>query len=288
MGQGRLYYRAKQGFDDNSVNIAVVVQQLINSEKAGVMFTTHPVTGEPLSIIEGSWGLGESVVSGSVSPDKYIFDQRSEKVVDRLIANKKIEIIAEGTHGTKVVPVSPDRQDSQVLSDEEVSRLATFGKIAENHYGIPQDIEWAIVKNTFYILQSRPITTIKSKNKNISTRTDSGGTIILKGQGASPGIASGKVVIVRDAKDTSAVQEGDIMVTKMTNPDMVPAMKKVGAIVTDEGGMTCHAAIVSRELGTPAIVGTKNGTLVLKPGQTVTVDGEKGFVYRGRDRGATA
>jgi pyruvate,water dikinase len=281
-GARALYYRAKQGFDDNSVNIAVVVQQLINSEKAGVMFTTHPVTGEPLSIIEGSWGLGESVVSGSVSPDKYIFDQRSEKVVDRLIANKKIEIIAEGTHGTKVVPVPPDRQDRQVLSDEEVARLATFGKIAENHYGIPQDIEWAIVRSTFYILQSRPITTIKPKSsQTASGKTESGSTIILKGQGASPGIASGKVVIVRDARDTSAVQEGDIMVTKMTNPDMVPAMKKVAAIVTDEGGMTCHAAIVSRELGTPAIVGTKNGSLTLKPGQIVTVDGEKGFVYEG-------
>ena len=122
---------------------------------------------------------------------------------------------------------------------------------------------------------------IKEYDLSASGRTDSGGTIILKGQGASPGIASGKVVIVRDAKDTSAVREGDIMVTKMTNPDMVPAMKKVGAIVTDEGGMTCHAAIVSRELGTPAIVGTKNGTLILKPGQIVTVDGEKGFVYEG-------
>lgn len=281
-GARAIYYRAKQGFDDNSVNIAVVVQQLINSEKAGVMFTTHPVTGEPLSIIEGSWGLGESVVSGSVSPDKYIFDQRSEKVVDRLIANKKIEIIAEGTHGTKVVVVSPERQDAQVLSDEEVARLAMFGKIAENHYGIPQDIEWAIVRSTFYILQSRPITTIKPKGTPaLSGKTVSGSTIILRGQGASPGVASGKVVIVRDAKDTSAVREGDIMVTKMTNPDMVPAMKKVAAIVTDEGGMTCHAAIVSRELGTPAIVGTKNGTLTLKPGQMVTVDGEKGFVFEG-------
>ena len=281
-GARAIYYRAKQGFDDNSVNIAVVVQQLINSEKAGVMFTTHPITGEPLSIIEGSWGLGESVVSGSVSPDKYVFDQRSEKVVDRLIANKKIEIIAEGTHGTKLVPVSPDRQDMQVLSDEEVARLAVFGKIAETHYGVPQDIEWAIVKSTFFILQSRPITTIKPKGSPaVSGRAESGSTIILRGQGASPGVASGKVVIVRDAKDTSEVREGDIMVTRMTNPDMVPAMKKVAAIVTDEGGMTCHAAIVSRELGTPAIVGTKNGTLTLKSGQVVTVDGEKGFVYDG-------
>jgi pyruvate,water dikinase len=281
-GARAIYYRAKQGFDDHSVNIAVVVQQLINSEKAGVMFTTHPVTGEPLTIIEGSWGLGESVVSGSVSPDKYVFDQRSEKVVDRLIANKKIEIIAEGTHGTKLVPVHPDRQDTQVLSDEEVARLGMFGKIAENHYGIPQDVEWAIVGNSFYILQSRPITTIKQKvSPDTSSKSESSGVILLQGQGASPGIAAGKVVLVRDAKDTSTVREGDIMVTRMTNPDMVPAMKKVAAIVTDEGGMTCHAAIVSRELGTPAVVGTKKATTTLKSGQLVTVDGEKGFVYEG-------
>ena len=282
-GARAIYYRSKQGFDDNTVNIAVVVQQLVNSEKAGVMFTNHPVTGEPLTMIEGSWGLGESVVSGSVSPDKYIVDQRAEKVIDRMVSNKKIEIIAEGTHGTKTVPVSPERQDMQVLSDEEVLRLAMFGKIAGNHYGIPQDIEWAIVGKTFYILQSRPITTIKQKiTEKSEDRSESGtGAIIVRGQGASPGIASGKVVIVRDAKDTSAVSEGDIMVTKMTNPDMVPAMKKVSAIVTDEGGMTCHAAIVSRELGTPAIVGTKTGTTTLQPGQLVTVDGEKGFVYEG-------
>jgi pyruvate, water dikinase len=280
-GARAIYYRAKQGFDDRGVNIAVVVQQLVHSEKAGVMFTTHPVTGEPLTIIEGSWGLGESVVSGSVSPDKYVFDQRTGKVVDRLIANKKIEIIAEGTHGTKLVPVSADRQDLQVLSDEEVAKLAMFGKIAENHYGIPQDIEWAIVGSTFFILQSRPITTIKAKNTETSAKAGSSGVILVQGQGASPGIATGNVVVVRDAKDTSGVREGDIMVTKMTNPDMVPAMRKVAAIVTDEGGMTCHAAIVSRELGTPAVVGTKKATAVLKPGQLVTVDGEKGFVYEG-------
>ena len=155
-GARAIYYRAKQGFDDHTVNIAVVVQQLVHSEKAGVMFTSHPITGEPLTIIEGSWGLGEAVVSGSVSPDKYVFDQRTEKVVDTLVSNKKVEIIADGDHGTKLVDVSPARQDAQVLSDEEVAKLAMYGKIAENHYGIPQDVEWGIVAGTFYILQSRP------------------------------------------------------------------------------------------------------------------------------------
>jgi pyruvate,water dikinase len=279
-GARAIYYRAKQGFDDRSVNIAVVVQQMINSEKAGVMFTSHPVTGEPLSIIEGSWGLGESVVSGSVSPDKYVFDQRTGKVIDRLVAAKMIEIVSDGEHGTKTLEVSKERQEAAVLSDDEIARLATFGKVAETHYGIPQDVEWSIVGTTFYVLQSRPITTIRTSN--VAGKTDSiEGKILVKGQGASPGIATGRVVVIRDVKDTGSVSQGDILVTRMTNPDMVPAMQKVAAIVTDEGGMTCHAAIVSRELGTPAVVGTRNATSVLKPGQLVTVDGEKGFIYEG-------
>ncbi|MDP2797174.1 MAG: phosphoenolpyruvate synthase [Methanoregula sp.] len=281
-GARAIYYRAKQGFDDHTVNIAVVVQQLVHSEKAGVMFTSHPITGEPQTIIEGSWGLGEAVVSGSVSPDKYVFDQRTEKVTDALISNKKVEIIADGEHGTKLVDVAPARQDAQVLSDAEVAKLGMYGKIAENHYGIPQDVEWGIVKGTVYILQSRPITTIGSKKENKSmSGQKSEAKIILKGQGAAPGIASGKVVVIHDVKDTGSVREGDILVTKMTNPDMVPAMRKVAAIITDEGGLTCHAAIVSRELGTPAIVGTKTATKVLMNGQLITVDGEKGLIYEG-------
>ncbi len=280
-GARAIYYRAKQGFDDNTVNIAVVVQQLVHSEKAGVMFTSHPITGEPLTIIEGSWGLGEAVVSGSVSPDKYVFDQRNERLVDVFVANKKVEIIADGDNGTKLVDVPKDRQDAQVLADEEVAKLAMYGKIAENHYGIPQDVEWGVVGGTIYILQSRPITTIGKKEAKGMSGEKSSATIILKGQGAAPGIASGRVVIIRDVKDTGSVKEGDILVTRMTNPDMVPAMRKVAAIITDEGGMTCHAAIVSRELGTPAIVGTKTATSVLKNGQLITVDGEMGLVYEG-------
>ena len=281
-GARAIYYRTKQGFDHRSVNIAVVVQQLVYSEKAGVMFTSHPVTGEPLTIIEGSWGLGESVVSGSVSPDKYVFDQRTQKVVDRLIARKIVQVVPVADHGTSLVEVPADLQEKPVLSDEEISQLAVFGKIAEEHYATPQDVEWGIVGKTIYILQSRPITTIKSGTTSAAVQKESErGSMLLKGQGASPGVASGRVVIVHDVKDTSQVKEGDIMVTRMTNPDMVPAMRRVAAIVTDEGGLTCHAAIVSRELGTPAVVGTRTATATLKNGQIVTVDGEKGFVYDG-------
>jgi phosphoenolpyruvate synthase len=286
-GARAIYYRAKQGFDDRSVNIAVVVQELIRSEKSGVMFTSHPVTGEPLTIVEGSWGLGEAIVSGSVSPDNYVFDLRSERVVDRLIAEKEIMIVPEGEHGTKIVALTGEQRIAPVLSDAEVARLAMLGKIAEDHYSNPQDIEWAIVGSDVFILQSRPITTIRRPEIPRAGAESAGkgrgtfGVMLLEGQGASPGVASGRVVIVRDVKDTSAVKDGDILVTKMTNPDMVPAMRRVSAIVTDEGGMTCHAAIVSRELGTPAVVGTKKATKILKDGQIITVDGEKGTIYEG-------
>jgi len=285
-GARAIYYRAKQGFDDRTVNIAVVVQELVNSEKSGVMFTSHPISGEPQTIIEGSWGLGEAIVSGSVSPDKYVFDQRTERIVDRLISTKKIEIIPDGGNGTKLVEVGSDRQDAQVLADAEVAKLGMYGKIAEGHYGVPQDIEWGIVGDTIYILQSRPITTIGHKKGTQEkaegqSMTKVENKILLQGQGASPGTVTGKVVVIRDVKDTGSVKEGDILVTRMTNPDMVPAMKKVAAIVTDEGGMTCHAAIVSRELGTPAVVGTKKATSVLVTGQQVTVDGEAGLIYEG-------
>jgi pyruvate,water dikinase len=280
-----IYYRSRQGFEDSQVNIAVVVQQMIPSEKAGVMFTSHPVSGEPETIVEGSWGLGEAIVSGSVSPDKYVYDRRKGKVVDQVIATKKVAIVPLGKKGTKEIELPLDKQNSPVLSDDEVRKLAEFGAIAEEHYGIPQDVEWAIVKDELYILQSRPITTIKSRalpEKGKAGMMEEGeGRILIQGQGASPGVAGGRVTLVSSMKDVGKVQSGDIMVTKMTNPDMVPAMRKVAGIVTDEGGMTCHAAIVSRELGTPAVVGTKKATSVLKEGQMVTIDGEKGLVYEG-------
>ncbi|MDD1724391.1 MAG: phosphoenolpyruvate synthase [Methanospirillum sp.] len=280
-GARAIYYRAKQGFDHHSVNIAVVVQQLVPSEKAGVLFSSHPVTGEPLTIIEGSWGLGESVVSGSVSPDKYVFDRRLERTADRLISVKLIEIVPDGHYGTISRDVEPDRQEEQVLSDEEVKRLSTYGIVSEEHYGTPQDMEWGIVGDKIYILQSRPITTIKGRDTMKKDSAGSADKVILQGQGASPGLATGPVIIVEDVRDIGKVKEGDIMVTRMTNPDMVPAMRKVAAIVTDEGGMTCHAAIVSRELGTPAVVGTRKATKILTDGQVISVDGEKGLIYDG-------
>lgn len=279
-----IYYRSKNGFDDRNVNIAVVVQQLVFSQRAGVMFSSHPISGAKTVIIEGSWGLGEAIVSGTVSPDNYVYDRKTKKVVNKTIANKSVEIIPDGKKGTKVSPVPEERQNTQVLSDSDVEALAEYAVKSEEHYKNPQDMEWGIVDGKIYILQSRPITTIKKDTKKAAeTKEAPQGELkhILQGYGASPGIVTGKVCIVMDVRETSKVQEGDIMVATMTNPDMVPAMKKVAGIITDEGGMTCHAAIVSRELGTPAVVGTKKATTLLKDGQIVTIDGEKGLIYEG-------
>lgn len=284
-GARAIYYRSKQGFDDRTVNIAVVVQQLVFSEKAGVMFSSHPISGAANVIIEGSWGLGEAVVSGAVSPDNYVYDRKNKRITSKQIATKSVEILADGRKGTKTLQVPKNRQDVQVLSDKEIVKLAEFAVISEKHYKIPQDMEWGIVGDTIYILQSRPITTIQkggaAKKTSTVSAESSANEIILQGYGASPGIATGPVVIVNNARETSHVKEGDIMVSTMTNPDMVPGMRKAAGIITDEGGMTCHAAIVSRELGTPAVVGTKQATSILKAGQIVTIDGEKGIIYDG-------
>lgn len=279
-----IYYRSKNGFNDRSVNIAVVVQQLVFSQKAGVMFSSHPISGAKTVIMEGSWGLGEAIVSGTVSPDNYVFDRNSQKIINMTIAEKSVEIIPDGKKGTKISEVPANRKNARVLSDEEIKELASFAVKSEEHYKNPQDMEWGIVDGKIYILQSRPITTIRKEDTKDTRKTSTGSTELkplLQGYGASPGRRSGKVCIVMNVRETAKVQDGDIMVATMTNPDMVPAMKKVAGIITDEGGMTCHAAIVSRELGTPAVVGTKKATTLLKDGMIVTIDGEKGLIYEG-------
>ena len=283
-GARAIFYRAKQGFDHSKVDISVIVQKMVNSEKAGVMFTSHPTSGEPNVIIEGAWGLGESVVSGSVSPDMYVVDTFKEEIVNKNISTKGIMIVGGKDGMTVEKKVPQNKRDAQVLTDEEVLRLAKLARVIEEHYGLPQDVEWGIEKGNIYILQSRPITTIKReivKTTEESAQADHTPEIVLEGIGASPGIATGAVKIVHDMSHLDKVHEGDIMVTIMTTPDMVPAMKRVVGLITDEGGLTSHAAIVSRELGCPAVVGTKYATQKLKDGMTVSIDGEKGLVYLG-------
>ncbi|MDI9399543.1 MAG: phosphoenolpyruvate synthase [Euryarchaeota archaeon] len=281
-GARAIFYRVEQGFEHEKVNISVTVQKMVNSEKSGVMFSSHPSTGEPEVIIEAAWGLGESVVSGSVSPDNYVVDRKNKKILNKFVASKEIMIVRDQKTGKTITKKVPAKmKENLVLSDDEILKLSEQGEILEKHYGIPQDIEWAFEKGKMFILQSRPITTIK-KAGDEAAESKEGGKVLLTGLGASPGVATGVVKIVTGAENLAKITEGDIMVTVMTAPDMVPAMKRAGAIVTDEGGMTCHAAIVSRELGCPAVVGTKQGTKTLSDGMLITVDGGKGKVYEGK------
>ncbi|HIP63583.1 MAG TPA: pyruvate, water dikinase, partial [Archaeoglobus profundus] len=274
-----IFYRVQKGFKHEEVSIAVVVQKMVNSEKSGVMFTSHPVTGDKIAIIEAVWGLGEAIVSGKVTPDHYEYDRINRKITVVKVAEKKLMITRQDGK-TIEIKLDEKKAKERVLSDKEIEELVKIGEIIEEHYECPQDIEWAIEKGKIYIVQTRPITTIKERKEEEAVEVEEG-KVLVKGLGASPGIGVGKVKIVLSQDEIWKVEEGDVLVTTMTTPDMVPAMKKAAAIVTDEGGLTCHAAIVSRELGVPAVVGTEKATKVLKDGMIVTVDGEKGVVYAG-------
>ncbi len=328
--QRAIYYRQRQGFPHDAVDIAVVVQQMVDADKSGVMFTSHPSTGDPQMVIEAAWGLGEAVVSGSVSPDNYVYDRDAGELSEFTVADKKMKMIKDPEKGETVeLDVDPARREKRVLSEDTLEELVELGEQVETHYDTPQDVEWATVEGEVYMLQSRPITTIADAGSSPSGATDTqtdgqsgtatdaetavaatdgeGATlerestsasgadgddstetgsepddeILLDGLGASPGIVSGQVKIVTELDHLERVADGDIIVTQMTMPDMVPAMKRAVGILTDEGGMTSHAAIVSRELGVPAVVGSESATQELSDGQLVTMDGDKGTVRQG-------
>ncbi len=288
-----IFYRQQKGFPHEKVLISVVVQKMVNSKAAGVMFTIHPVTGDPSKIvIEGNWGLGESVVSGSVTPDRFIVDKNTLEVVEQEIAEKTIEYIRDPVTGKTIhAEVPPERRRQPCINQDEIKRLAELAIKIEKHYGRPQDIEWAIDRDlpfpeNVFIVQSRA-ETIWGQRAAAPTAPTAGPTItaapLLKGLPASPGIAYGVARVAFSPEElATSFNKGDILVTKMTNPDWVPYMRVASAIVTDDGGMTCHAAIVSRELGIPAIVGTGNATKLMKTGQEYTVDAKTGVVYEGK------
>jgi pyruvate,water dikinase len=290
--QRAIYYRERQEFPHDAVDIAVVVQRMVDAEKSGVMFTSHPSTGEQRLIIEAAWGLGEAVVSGTVSPDNYVYDRAAGTVDEVTVADKKVKMVKDEETGETVeVDVEEERRTERVLSDGEIEELVALGERVEDHYNTPQDVEWAIVGDEVYMLQSRPITTIADEEGGEVTEErqatgEEGGDVLLRGLGASPGVVSGEVRVVTQLDELDKVGEGDILVTEMTMPDMVPAMKRAAGIVTDEGGMTSHAAIVSRELGVPAVVGTGSGSRELQDDQIVTIDGDKGTVISGRTQPA--
>ncbi|MCL2687966.1 MAG: phosphoenolpyruvate synthase [Methanobrevibacter sp.] len=278
-----IFYREENNFEHSKVYIAVVVQEMVAAEKAGVMFTVNPSTGEDVALIEGSWGLGEAVVSGSVTPDTYYVDKKNNNVLDFSVADKKVMFEKLDSGETKQVDVPENLRKKRVLSENELIELTEMGKRIQKHYNAPQDTEWAFHNKKLHMLQSRPITTLD----DAEGLGNEGGTdiedreVIVKGLGASPGMASGAVKIIHKIDELDKIKDGDMMVTAMTTPDMVPAMKRSSGIITDEGGITCHAAIISRELGIPCVVGTGNATEILKENNKVTIDGKKGMVFEG-------
>jgi len=279
-----IFYRHHQGFDRFKVGIAVPVQKMIQSQASGVMFTLEPVTSDSDKVvIEAVFGLGEAIVSGELTPDLSGVDKDSLKIISKKTANQESQLIKNPTVGAKETniwaPLPAPTQSQQKLTDSEIIKLAWLGKQIENHYRFPQDIEWAKEDNKIYIVQTRPVTTIKEAAE---AEPEIKAPVLLSGDGASPGIASGPVKIVPEASQIDKVKTGNVLVAEMTTPDFVPAMKRAVAIVTDRGGRTAHAAIVSRELGIPCVVGAEGATTTLKDGQVITVDGSRGKIYEGK------
>ena len=293
-----IYYREEKDFDHFKVALSAVVQKMINSEKSGVVFTANPINNNREELmINSSWGLGEAVVSGVVTPDEYIVEKNNLSILDKAI-NRKTKMIVKkpddkiGTDMVNVVDqLGPDQVTEPSLSEKEIYTLSSMAVKIEDLYGKPQDIEWGFDTDTeeLYILQSRPITTLKEKtktevedmNEEKNNNNDQRLRPLVQGLSASPGISRGRVIVVEDLSEIAKVKDGNILVTGMTNPDMVPAMRRAKAVVTNEGGRTCHAAIVSRELGIPCIVGAGDATNNLTDDMEVTVDATRGVVYEG-------
>ncbi len=280
-GARTVYYRAKRGFGQADMDIAVVVQRQISSTRSGVMFTIDPASGATdRLIIEGAFGLGESVVSGSVSPDRYVVAKEKLTITQREVRRKELTIEPLPGGGTRTRELGEHEAEQAVLSDEEVRAVADLGARIERHYGSAQDTEWAIdAGGTIWMLQSRPVTATGGRPLNEPEQQR--GAVLVRGLGAAPGIADGAVRVIGELASGAELLEGEVLVTHMTAPDWVPLMRKAAAIVTDSGGMTCHAAIVSRELGIPCVVGTAEATKVLRDGELVTVDAGEGVVTEG-------
>jgi pyruvate,water dikinase len=277
-GPRSVFYRAKRGFGLADVDIAVVVQRQVAATRAGVMFSVDPASGDPSRIvIEASFGLGEAVVSGSVSPDRYVVDKASLEVVAREVRAKELVVERADGGGVARRPATEEERRRPALSEQEIRDVADLGRRVEEHYGAPQDMEWAYdPEGRLWLLQSRPVTTAARPPE-----ADRPGAELARGLGAAPGMASGPVRRVRDLGEAARVRDGDVLVTHMTAPDWVPLMRRAAAIVTESGGMTCHAAIVARELGIPCVVGTGDATRTLRDGELVTVDATQGTVRAG-------
>ncbi|MCI4363430.1 MAG: phosphoenolpyruvate synthase [Thermoplasmata archaeon] len=293
-----LVYRGRKGFDHGAVQLAVLVQKMVDSAVSGILFTRDPNTGENHMIIEAGWGLGEAIVGGEVTPDHYVVDGVTQRIIHKQVSGQAWRLVRAAGGGNRREDVPTADQSRQKLTDERIGRLASLARVIESHYRRPMDVEWCQEDGQLYIVQARPVTTIAPTAAGTGTLVSEASPPseaapppsappvpqappLVRGFGASPGVVGGKVRLLLRAAELDRLKAGEVLVTTMTTPDMVPAMTRAGAIVTDEGGMTCHAAIVSRELGVPCVVGTRNATQVLKEQQEVTVDGKMGTVSNG-------
>ena len=277
-GARSIFYRGDMSLRTEP-SIAVVVQEMVPSERSGVMFTLDPSTGDTGHIvIEAAFGQGEVVVSGMVEPDTYVVDKNGLRLLHARVGTQHFKIV-RGTDGEdQRIDLDSDEGGRRVLDDSEVLEVARLGLVVEQQYGSPQDTEWAMAGGQVFLVQSRPVTAVGG---DAPTETEEGATILVQGLAASAGRASGLVRVLHSPDEGHELQNGEVLVAPMTSPDWVPTMRRAAAVVTDGGGMTCHAAIVSRELGVPAVVGARNATTVLRDGELVTVDGARGVVTEG-------
>lgn len=279
-----IYYRVVNKIPHEKVKISVVVMKMVQSEVSGVMFSVDPVKNDKdRIIIESVWGLGEMIVQGSVVPDTYVVQKGTFDILSKEISDQKIQLVRSKGE-PKIVEVPKKCQGKQKITDKQIVTLARWADALQKHYYFPQDSEWALEKGKLYLVQTRPVTTMAQTAK--AARSEKmevkiAEAPILTGSGASPGIGTGMVKILKSPKEIEKIKKGDVLVAPMTSPDYVPAMKKSSAIITNEGGQTSHAAIVSRELGIPCVVGTKEATKLLKDGEIVTVNGESGQIFMG-------
>jgi pyruvate, water dikinase len=272
-----IFYRGDKDMTEEPA-IAVVIQEMIPSERSGIMFTVDPSTGNRDHIvIEAAFGQGEAVVSGQIEPDTYVVDKNGPRLLHVRVGEQSFKIVRGADGRDTRIELDPLEGSARVLTDTEVIELARLGAAVEAHYGSPQDTEWAMAEGRTYLVQSRPVTALDSA----AAATPSVGTLLVQGLAASAGQASGIVRVLQSPDDGERLQPGEVLVAPMTSPDWVPTMRRAAAIVTDGGGMTCHAAIVSRELRLPAVVGARNATSVLRDGELVTVDGAQGTVTEG-------
>lgn len=270
-GERVVAYRAERGLT-NPPQLAVVVQNMVRSDRSGVMFTADPARRNEVTI-EAAFGLGEVVVSGSIEPDTYRVDRETAGVREIRIGHKSHRITS-GDVGDVHESLSGPAAWQRVLTDNEIHTVASVGLDIESHYGIPQDIEWAYVDDRLFIVQSRPITTLDEDKSHDDEP-------LLRGLGVGARSASGRVRVLTTPKEGYRLLDGEVLVAEMTSPDWVPTMRRAAALVTDAGGSTCHAAIVSRELALPAVVGTRSATTDLRDGDVVTVDAQRGVVLAG-------